>query len=154
MNCLRCLLANFLVSLLLGNPSNPSLVKFDREKVKIQWINHQRLSLNLSFRVSDGFHIQSNEPTSSNLIASQVSLELRDGMEIRKKQFLVATYKQLTLGGETLSLIEGNFRVKVLIVFKQAPPPILKGKLSYQACSQKHCLMPRELAFVLRMQKD
>ena len=104
-----------------------------------------------------GWHIQSNAPLDSFLIATTVVAEGKD-LTFGKAVFPKSLEKDYPALGGKVALFEGEFDIGVLV--KRSGPKIrsealksVKVKLGYQACNDTQCLPPNEIDAVFEPQK-
>jgi hypothetical protein len=104
----------------------------------------------LDFRVSSGFHINSNKPHSNLLIPTTLKLVTPKPMEITSIEYPAGEDQTFPFSpNEKLSVYSGDFTVYVIV----KAPPFLKGgsfpvggELYYQACDKNACYPPKKLA--------
>jgi hypothetical protein len=102
-------------------------------------------TVELRFRVADGFHINSHTPKDELLIPTELKLDSRDGLNVLGEEYPKGSAFRLEVGaGETLDVYQGEFRVTVKI---SALPgaSLLTGSLRYQACDSAACFPPKSL---------
>jgi hypothetical protein len=102
----------------------------------------------MRFRVSDGFHINSNQPGSELLIPTALKFDVPTDIGVGK-----VTYprgKDLTLAiapDQPLNVYTGDFVITAVVsALRTATPGDYKvhGSLKYQACNDRACFPPRE----------
>lgn len=104
----------------------------------------------LDFRVSSPFHINSNKPHSNLLIPTTLKLVAPKPMEIASIEYPSGEDQTFPFSpNEKLSVYSGDFTVWVVV----KAPPFLKGgsfpvggELYYQACDKNACYPPKKLA--------
>ncbi len=105
----------------------------------------------LDFRVSSPFHINSNKPHSNLLIPTTLKLVAPKPMEITSIEYPAGEDQTFPFSpNEKLSVYSGDFVVYVTV----KAPPFLKGggsfpvggELYYQACDKNACYPPKKLA--------
>ena len=102
-------------------------------------------TVELRFRVADGFHINSHTPKDELLIPTELKLDSRDGVIVLGEQYPRGSEFRLAIGnGETLDVYQGEFRVTVRLTAAQGAS-LLTGSLRYQACDNAACFPPRSL---------
>jgi hypothetical protein len=104
----------------------------------------------LDFRVSSGFHINSNKPKSNLLIPTALKLTVAKPMEIASVEYPAGEDQTFPFSpNEKLSVYTGDFTVYVIL---RAPPLLhgssfpVGGELYYQACDKNACYPPKKLA--------
>lgn len=104
----------------------------------------------LDFRVSSNFHINSNKPHSNLLIPTALKLMAPKPLEIASIQYPAGEDQTFPFSpNEKLSVYTGDFTVYVVL---RAPPfahaassfPV-GGELYYQACDKNACYPPKKL---------
>ena len=102
-------------------------------------------TVELCFRVADGFHINSHTPKDELLIPTELKLDSRDGVIVLGEQYPKGSEFRLAIGnGETLDVYQGEFRVTVRLTAAQGAS-LLTGSLRYQACDNAACFPPKSL---------
>jgi len=102
-------------------------------------------TVELRFRVADGFHINSHTPKDELLIPTELKLDSRDGVIVLGEQYPKGSAFRLVIGnGETLDVYQGEFRVTVRLTAAQGAS-LLTGSLRYQACDNAACFPPKSL---------
>lgn len=104
----------------------------------------------LDFRVSNGFHINSNKPKSNLLIPTALKLVAPKPMDLVGVEYPAGEDQTFPFSpDEKLSVYSGDFTVYVVL----RSPPFLHGgsfpvggDLYYQACDKNACYPPKKLA--------
>jgi len=101
----------------------------------------------LTFRVSKGFHINSNKPNSDLLIPTVLKLSPQNDLMVGKIEYPKG--EDLTFEfspDEKMSVYSGDFTVKALVRSTQNAAPgtyRINGQLKYQACNDRQCFPPK-----------
>ncbi len=105
--------------------------------------------VDLNFRVSSGFHINSNVPQSEYLIPTTLSLDLPTDIVLGKTKYPEGEKIKFPFSpDETLSVYSGDFTVTVAVHPLHSVVPgkyVLHGVLRYQACDNGQCFPPKTL---------
>ncbi len=105
----------------------------------------KRSLVEMRFRVTDGFHVNSHTPKSELLIPTAVKLDPADGVKAEAVQYPAGTEYSFSFEpGEKLDVYTGVFRVKVPVT-AQAGSHTVNGTLRYQACDNAACYPPKTL---------
>ncbi len=108
------------------------------------------------FRVKQGFHVNSNKPSSDLLIPTEIKFDAQPNLTIGKLEYPAGEEFALSFSpGQKLSVYQGDVAVNVpLRTTKSAKPGAytLKGLLSYQACNDNACFPPKTAPFELTVQ--
>lgn len=110
-------------------------------------------TLCLEFKVSEGFHIMSDEEKFAG-ITTKIRLNTPEGLSVGSPIFPKPKALQLRGATDTLSVFENHLEVLLpLQVINSGKKGnfILKGSLFYQACDSRKCYFPRELAFSVQL---
>lgn len=98
--------------------------------------------------IDPGFHINSNRPAESNLIATALKLEPIKGLTVARVIYPKAKLQKFSFSKIPMSVYEG----KALLKFNARALPslaagnyVLKGKLKVQACNNEQCLLPKTI---------
>ncbi len=111
-------------------------------------------TLMLRFRVEDGYHINSHQPTSELEIPTTVELVPDAGVRLDKTQYPTGkTYVPAFDPNEKLDVYAGEFIVRLPVV-AAAGSHTLHGSFKYQACDRAACYpvktLPLDVLFVAR----
>jgi hypothetical protein len=101
----------------------------------------------LSFRVEQGFHVNSHAPKDELLIPTGLNLDAANGAKVISEDYQKGSTFRLSAGGtqgETLDVYQGEFRVSVRVVVPKGASN-LTGSLRYQACDSAACFPPKTL---------
>lgn len=99
----------------------------------------------LRFRVTDGFHVNSHTPKSELLIPTNLTLQPATGVKADAVQYPAGTEYSFSFEpGEKLDVYTGTFAVKVPVV-AEAGSHTVDGVLRYQACDNAACYPPKSL---------
>lgn len=105
----------------------------------------RRSTLELKFRVENGFHVNSHTPKSDLQIATVVTLNPADGVKLAAAEYPAGKPYVLDADpGDKLDVYADEFVVKVPVE-ASAGEHELKGELVYQACDRAACYPPRKL---------
>jgi len=103
----------------------------------------------LSFRVSKGYHINSNKPKSEFLIPTVLKVEPATDIVIGKTTYPEGKDMSFAFApDEQLNVYTGDFKVDVLVRplhAAQTGKYVVRGTLKYQACDNAACFPPRQL---------
>lgn len=113
----------------------------------------------LAFRVTPGFHINSNKPKSDLLVPTVIKLNPPTDLSIAKVTYPAGRDLSFAFApNEKLSVYTGDFSVRALVSAARSMPPgrfRVHGDLKYQACDNKACYPPTKLpvAFDVKISK-
>ncbi len=122
-------------------------------------VRGQATTIELHFRVGDGFHINSNTPTAEFLIPTALKLDTPTDIVIGKITYPPGEDESFPFApDEKLSVYSGDFTVSLNV---HPLSGILPGKyefhglLKYQACDNAACYPPKQLpvAFEVKVVK-
>ncbi len=113
----------------------------------------------LSFRVSSGYHINSNKPKSDFLIPTVLKVEATTDIVIGRTTY--PDGKDMTFAfapDERLNVYSGDFQVDVLVRPLRSVEKgkyVVRATLKYQACDNSACYPPKQLpvSFDVRIAK-
>jgi hypothetical protein len=104
----------------------------------------------ITFRIRDGFHVNSNKPNSDLLIPTELVIPATPEVKPGKPVYPAGHDFALTFSPqEKLSVYSGEVTVKVPLTASkplQAGTHVLRGELKYQACDDRSCFPPKTLA--------
>lgn len=103
----------------------------------------------LSFRVSRGYHINSNRPKSEFLIPTTLKIDATTDIVIGKTTYPDGQDMSFAFApDEKLNVYTGDFQVNVLVRplhDVQVGRYVIRGILKYQACDNAACYPPKQL---------
>lgn len=103
----------------------------------------------LRFRISPGFHINSNTPNSEFLIPTVLKLDAPTDIVVGKINYPDGQDRSFPFApNEKLSVYSGEFAVRVLVRPLHNVVPgkyMFRGQLRYQACDNAACYPPKNL---------
>jgi hypothetical protein len=103
----------------------------------------------LSFRVSRGYHINSNRPKSEFLIPTTLRVDATTDIVIGKTTYPEGQDMSFAFApDEKLNVYTGDFQVDVLVRplrTVQVGKYVVRGILKYQACDNAACYPPKQL---------
>jgi len=107
-------------------------------------------TLDVTLRVADGWHINSDKPNQDYLIPTQ--LQLANEKPVSGVQYPQAISQSLSFEKTKLSLFEGKFTISAPIPKNAEDTSVFK--LQLQACDDKQCLPPETMTFTLGRTTD
>lgn len=114
----------------------------------------------INFRVSRGFHINSNTPKSEFLIPTTLKIEVPTDIVLGKTDYPAGDEVALPFSpDEKLSVYSGDFTVTLTVHPLKSIVPgnyAMRGTLRYQACDNAQCFPPKTLPvnFELKVLKE
>ena len=113
----------------------------------------------LPFRVTRGYHINSNKPTSELLVPTVLSVQPPTDIAVAKLTYPAGEDRSFPFSpGDKLNVYTGDFTVTGLVRAARTLPPgryRVRGTLKYQACDDRACYPPGQLpvAFDVKITK-
>lgn len=105
--------------------------------------------------IPDGFHVNSNRPLASYLIATELKFETPKGVKVGRVTYPRALLKNFKFSKDRLSVYEGRavmrFTVNVPASFESGNAD-LKARLRYQSCNDELCFPPQTREVTVSMQ--
>ena len=106
----------------------------------------QRATVELHFRVEDGFHINSHTPKSELLIPTSVELASAAGVKMEAARYPAGKEFSFSFDpNEKLDVYADSFTVGVPVTATAGEHEV-RGVLKYQACDHAACYPPKTLA--------
>ncbi|MGB9071315.1 MAG: protein-disulfide reductase DsbD domain-containing protein [Terriglobales bacterium] len=103
----------------------------------------------LSFRVANGYHINSSQPKSEFLIPTTLKVDATTDIVIGKVIFPAGRDMSFPFApDEKLNVYSGDFSVGVVVRPLHSVPKgkyMVRGTLKYQACDNSACYPPKQL---------
>ena len=128
-------------------PPNPSVTIQPIAPVTATRTEQTKVELN--FRVSPGFHVNSNTPKSEFLIPTALKMDLPTDIVLGKIENPQGTDLTFPFSpDESLSVYTGDFTVTLAVHPLKSVVPgkyIMHGVLRYQACDNAQCFPPKAL---------
>ena len=117
------------------------------------------VTVELPFRVTRGYHINSHKPTSELLVPTKLSVNPPTNILIAKLTYPAGEDRSFPFSpGDKLNVYTGDFTVTGLVRAARTTPPgtyRVKAMLRYQACDDRACYPPGQLpvAFDVKITK-
>jgi hypothetical protein len=112
-------------------------------------VQGKAVSIPITFRVANGYHINSNHPKSEFLIPTVLKVEATTDIVIGKTTYPEGQDMSFPFDpDEKLNVYTGDFEVDVLVRALhtvQVGKYIVRGTLKYQACDNTACYPPKQL---------
>ncbi len=109
------------------------------------------MPIKFTFRVQDGYHINSNKPLAEELIPTQLHFSLPGEMVIGRIMYPAGALTSFPFDPkQKLSVYSGDFVVSGLLVAPTSANPgpyTIHAELKYQACDNNACYPPKKLPF-------
>lgn len=104
-----------------------------------------------TFHVQSGYHVNSNQPTTEELIPTQVHFSLPGEIAIGKVQYPAGQLMSFPFDpSQKLSVYSGDFVIRAVVMAPANAAPgalTVHGELKYQACDNNACYPPKKLPF-------
>jgi DsbC/DsbD-like thiol-disulfide interchange protein len=107
----------------------------------------------VALRIAAGYHVMSNQPSSTLYIATSVHFAARDGIAWGDASY--PPPQGFRLADETIATFEGELEVRQPFeIAVDAKPAIVEvaGTLTYQSCTNSSCLFPVERPLTVRIE--
>ena len=112
-------------------------------------------TVDLQFRVSSGFHINSNKPTAEYLIPTTLKVDPPTDIVVGKITYPPGEEMSFAFApDEKLNVYSGNFTLSVQVRPLASVLPSkyeLRGNLRYQACDNAQCYPPKNLPVLFQV---
>lgn len=106
-------------------------------------------SVDLRFHISNGYHINSNQPSEEFMIPTALHMDATTDIVIGKINYPAGQDVSFEFApDQKLSVYSGNFTVGVTVRPLHTVPPgkyAMRGSLKYQACDNRACYPPKQL---------
>jgi DsbC/DsbD-like thiol-disulfide interchange protein len=132
----------------LGGPkkAGPSVTLVSTGPVAISKTKPTKFAL--TFRVADGYHVNSHTPKSENLIATSLKLDPPQDIAVGRLTYPAGHDFEFDFApGEKLSVYEGDFTVNAIATTTANVATgtyKMRGDLTYQACDKAQCYPPKK----------
>src|SRR5690349_6523892 len=111
-------------------------------------------SIDIPIRVDPGYHINANPATFPYLIATEVTSEKVEGIDVGKPIYPPAVKKKFQFAEEPLAVYEGNLNVSLPYVARTGGAKTLPISVRVQACDQEKCFPPATLKATVNINVD
>jgi hypothetical protein len=109
----------------------------------------QPAPVQFTFHVQSGYHINSNQPSSEELIPTQLHFSLPGDLVIGKVEYPAGKLTSFPFDPQQqLSVYSGDVIIKALVLAQAGSSPgahTVHGELKYQACDNNACYPPKKL---------
>src|SRR2546430_1246435 len=102
-------------------------------------------ALEVPIRIDEGYHVNANPATFPYLIATEVTAEKVEGIDVGKPIYPPAIIKRFQFAEEPLAVYEGNVNVSLPYVARTTGTKTLPISVRVQACDQEKCFPPATL---------
>lgn len=111
-------------------------------------------TLKVAVTIKPGYHVQANPVLNPALIPIVLSVAQTPAVSAGKPAYPQARRLRLVGSDEDLVVYGGTFVIEQPVTVSRDSPrgeTVLTGSLRYQACDDRHCLIPRTLPVQLRL---
>jgi hypothetical protein len=116
----------------------------------------QRLNLHVKLSIASGLHVYA-EPIPDGYVPLSIEIEPIDGLEVRPLQVPTSQTMWIESLDETFHVLQGDVQARLPLIFtKNVGDVTVAARVSYQACTDRECFMPRTLAlrFPIRSEEN
>jgi hypothetical protein len=103
------------------------------------------LNFEIPLRIDDGYHVNANPATFPYLIATELTTDKVEGLDVGKPIYPPAVKKKFQFAEEPLAVYEGNVNVTLPLVAHSPGKRSLAISVRVQACDQEQCFPPATL---------
>jgi len=110
----------------------------------------QTYPVTLEVSIQPPYHINAENPLEDFLIGTTVDFKPQPGVTYKKLTFPQAEIKKLELSNNPMAIYEGMVKIAAEIVLApdfRGKELVIEGRLGYQACDERFCLPPADVAF-------
>ena len=136
------------MSLQNSTPSSPGRVQFDPVETPVVRAGAS-VPVDFTFHIQPGFHVNSNQPGSPELRATELRLSPPTDLIIAKLRYPAGEWTAFPFDPENkLSVYSGTVTINALLMAQSAASPgsyTVHGDLTYQACDNRACYPPKKL---------
>lgn len=136
----------------ISKPESMDFVSFTA-KTTFKVSQNQEDTIQLEFRIREGFHIMSNQKSNQN-IATCITFKPSENILLGEPIFPIPDPYQIGGIKEFFDSFQGNLSILLPLKIEGGTPDkeyLLNGTLKYQACDDRKCFFPRELGFTVRL---
>jgi thioredoxin:protein disulfide reductase len=122
--------------------SSSSVVKVSASNVNVKKGGSATATVTLN--IQGGYHINSNRPSESYLIATALKLTKANGVTLGAVVYPKAKMQKFSFSEKPLSVFDGQATLRFTVrAGATATNQTVKGKLTIQACNDEQCLRPQ-----------
>ena len=143
----QILLAIFMATSSLAQPKVLSTKVFLSKKSALPG---QEIRVALQLDIEKGWHINAHKPLETSLVPTEVVLETDPQFKLERISYPEPKRKAFEFSGGELAVYEGKVRIFMDLGLSAEASPgkgRVSGKITYQACDDRSCLLPAEVAF-------
>ena len=154
---LKILMASALCAALLGGAASLQAGAQTRTFVSFSPMNTvlvapgHKAPLEFTFHVESNYHVNSNQPTTEELIPTQLHFTLPGEVAIGKVQYPAGQLMSFPFDpSQKLSVYSGDFVIRAVVTAPANAAPgtyTVHAELKYQACDNNACYPPKKLPF-------
>ena len=104
----------------------------------------------VTMKIESGYHANANDPGVEGLIATVLSLEGGDGLELTVN-YPAAEKKQFSFAPEPIAVYENEVVLEAILRRTGTPDPKQQLRLQYQVCTDSKCLLPKTSELLLTL---
>ena len=144
----------------LAQDSEEALVKLDLTQAHSVYAAGASYPMALSINIKQGYHINSTQPESPELVPTRLTLlNAPTGISLAKYDVPPVQYHQMPDEEEPWAVWSGNIKFEPVVEIAKSVKPgkyELAYQLFYQACDDHICQMPTtvELGFILEVTEN
>jgi hypothetical protein len=102
-------------------------------------------SIDVPIRIDEGYHVNANPASFPYLIATEVTAEKVEGIEVGKPVYPPAVKRKFQFNDQPLAVYEGNVNVSLPLTAHFTGTRSLPISVRVQACDQEKCFPPATL---------
>ena len=149
---IRILLLAVLISIFHPFPTFASTVQVEVLHSLDRYPSEGTYPILFRLKISKPWYIHGTKGEGEGLIPTQLSFQESSGLTVKEVQFPKPQKKKFPYTSNPIEIYSGTILVRGTLSVPGAVPPgtlVIKGKLSYQACSSTLCLPPENVSVPL-----
>ncbi len=146
------IVALLLLDVFAGVTASPKENAFDKHKITVKpRLSHDRVKPGsvcfalLIVNVQEGWHINSENPSDENLVATSVEVPKTKAIDSVSIQYPPAVERKFDFADGVLDVYEGTIKILVRMKIQKSAKPgayLIPATINYQSCSNSVCLAP------------
>jgi len=149
---LLTIVAQILMAILMAttSPAQPKVLSTKVFLSKKAVLPGEEIRVALQLDIEKGWHINAHKPLETSLVPTEVVLQTDPQFAVGKIHYPEPKRKAFKFSAGELAVYEGKVHIFMdLAVATEASPGKgrISGKITYQACDDRSCLLPAEVAF-------
>ena len=106
----------------------------------------------ITLKIVDGYHVNANPPSESNLIPTKVELKAANGISAEKPVYPPGASRKFPFSQKPVAVYDNQVTIQVKLraaANATQGPHLITGTLNYQACNNEFCFPPTKMDLMI-----